>query len=360
MLNPTDFFLKKNPFSVVPNEEGERHWAGLPETKGALADVVRSVHPDDVGSSEFVVLLGAFGAGKSHALRHFKYIINEDGLGYAIYMSEVMIGSGLSFQVLTENVLERLNGDVVNALSRVVRESVDKAVEKVYEEKSVRVAADTRIEELVHPKDQDMVKSLYHTGKFWRPKTWSDYAAVKVLASACRTMTTGIDNNPPLHGAVYLFLDEVEAVVEQRAAAQVAFFGAVRSLINEMPEHFALVSSFTLSTAVIEAAIPPGLKERMTRPYIQCQQLTTEGAKEFVREYLEYVRPVETAAPPQPFYPFSEEAIDSIFEREAVLVPRRILMLLRRVWERAARQEGLQAGDEISGDMAEEMLAGVI
>ena len=57
------------------------------------------------------------------------------------------------------------------------------------------------------------------------------------------------------------------------------FFGALRSLINEVAEHFALVLSFTAPTAMLEAAVPAGLTERMTRPYIQCQQLTADGRR---------------------------------------------------------------------------------
>ena len=360
MLNPADFGLKRNPFSIVPNEEGERHWAGLPETKRALADVVNSVRPDDVGASEFVVLHGEYGAGKSHALRHFRYLINKSEEGYAVCMNEVMVGSSLSFHALCKNIFEGLSDSVAMKLSRVIRESVDGEVEKIRLSKDVEVAPDTVIENQVESRDHAMVKSLYHGDKFALPSAWNDYAAVKVIASASRVMTTGIGESRPLYGAVYLFLDEVESTLEQRAANQVAFFGALRSLINEVAEHFALVLSFTAPTAVLEAAVPAGLKERMTRPYIQCHQLTAEGGKDFVREYLEYVRPVEGVAPKHPFYPFSEDAIDSIFDREAILVPRRILMRLRRVWERAARGGGLEPGGEIDREMADEILAAVV
>ena len=79
-----------------------------------------------------------------------------------------------------------------------------------------------------------------------------------------------------------------------------------------------------------------------------------------MREYLGYVRPEGNKGVLHAFYPFSEDAIDSIFEREATLVPRKILMRLRRVWERAARQEGLEPGQEITREMADNILAGVV
>ena len=357
MPNPSDFGLQKNPFSILPNAEVE-HWAGLPETKKALADVVSIVRPDDVGASEFVVLHGDWGAGKSHALRYFTHYINKNDRGKAIYLSEIMIGAGLSFSALCPRILDQLKGETTNRLVKTIKNSVDSCTTQMREESGYNVTPDTMIEEKISQEDREMVKSLYNSGQASNLGV-DDYSATKVLASLFRVMTLPIGDNPPAFHAVYLFLDEMENIFDDKAAKQIAFFSALRSLINGVTEHFALVLSFTAHAAMLEAAVPEHLKERMTRPYIKCEQLEADGAKKFVKEYLGFVQE-DGFSPPQPFYPFSEAAIDTIFEREATLVPRRILMHLRRVWERSVRNENLQPGDEISQEMADEILDGVI
>lgn len=271
-----------------------------------------------------------------------------------------MVGGGLSFSALCPRVLEQIEGETINHIVRTVKGSVDNCTAQMREESGYSVSPDTAIDEKVPHQDREIVKSLNNTGQVPNLKT-DDYSATKLLASLFRVMTSPIGGNSAPFGAVYLFLDEVEtAVVSAKSPQQTAFFGALRTLINEVTENFALVLSFSLPTAVLEAAVPNFLQERMTRPYIQCEQLTTDSAKKFVKDYLSFVRPSEEFSPPQQFYPFSEAAINTIFERETTLLPRKILMHLRRVWERAARYENLESGDEISQEMADEILDGII
>lgn len=359
MLNPADFGLKENPFSMVPDADVE-YWAGLPETKRAFSDVVVSVCPDDVGSSEFVVICGNWGAGKSHALRYFTHRINKAGSNYAVYLNEVMVGTNLSFANLCPRILEHLKGAPMTRITNTLKESVDTCADQIRKESGLSTfSPEMAMEEKIPQQDREIVKSLYHYGQL---PVWGkeDYSATTGLASLFRVMTSPIGHKQPAFGAVYLFLDELETVFDEKAPKQLAFFSALRSLINGMTEHFALVLSFSAPTALLEAAVPSALKERMTRPFIQCEPLTEDSAKQFVREYLGFVRPSPSFSPPQPFYPFSEATINTIFERETALVPRRILLHLRRVWERAVRYESLKPGEEISKEMAETILEGVI
>lgn len=366
MLEPTNFGLRKNPFSTVPDAE-VRNWAGLPETKTALADVVRSVRLDDVGTSEFVIMQGDYGAGKSHALRYFTHEINEEGYGHAIYVSEIRGESGLSFASLARRIVAGLDDETVRRLATRIREFID-AEKNVMQQRAVEAKipapddANAVIRNTVFSQsDYNVVERLYHDGRTAEiSDNASDYVAAKTLASLFRVMVLPLRDGPPAFGAIYLFLDEVESAWEEKAAKQVAFLAGLRSLLNEINERFAVVLSFTSQTALLEAAMPDALRERMTRSYVQCEQLTTEGAKRFIVDYLKYVRPSTEYVAPQPFYPFSEAAIDTILDRESALVPRRILLRLRRVWERAARSEQVEVGGEIAADVADHILAGVV
>ena len=356
MLEPANFGLKENPFSNRPVADVE-HWAGMPEMKRSLRDVVSSVRPDDIGSSECVLLHGSYGAGKSHALRYFAREINNRGDGCAIYISEIMVGAGLNFADLYPRILDQLQGQILERTARVVNASVQQCVEGPGGTAGMSVNPEMAIENKVPHQDRSLVKSLCNTGKI--PDAGNEvYMVVKTLASLFRVMTLPIGGNEPPYKAAYLFLDEVETACEARATQQMSFFGALRMLINQVTERFGLVLSFTFETATLEAVVPEFLKERVTRGYIECDKLTTDGAKRFVKDFLGFRRP-DGFSPPQPFYPFSESAIDGIFENESVMVPRRILSRMGRVWERAFRQENLAPGQEISREMAEKILEGI-
>ena len=361
MLNPAEFGLTQNPFSLVPGT-GVEHWAGMPKMKKAMTEIVTCVRPDDVGASEFVILHGKFGAGKTHALEHFAHKINgeKDG-GRAIYMGELVDGTGLSFSGLHRRILEeQIEGDALVRLSRNVKDSVQTVIDQMSAQMQTGVIDDLAIQKVVAPRDRPMVKSLNKAGRVL-PSGKGDLAAAKGLASLFRVMTSPIGDNKPCYGAVYLFLDEVEAVLHDvKMPMQAAFFSSLRALINEVPEHFALILSCTEEAAALEALLPTYLQERRTRSNIECGDLSLDGAKDFVRDYLKGVRP-SGYSPPQPFHPFKEEAIvDAIFERESTMIPRRIIKNMLRVWERASRDNLLRPGEEITREMADEILANFV
>src|SRR5438874_2813863 len=83
-----DFDLKHDPFPIAP-ESSVTNWAGDQELKDDLVDIVKGVRARDIGVSEFVVLYGELGAGKSHALRYLRTLIcdhSEDFNSLAIYL----------------------------------------------------------------------------------------------------------------------------------------------------------------------------------------------------------------------------------------------------------------------------------
>ena len=361
MLNPRDFGLKENPFGNLPGAE-VTHWAGMPKTKEALADVVSSVRPDDIGASECVVLQGDYGAGKSHALRFFAGQINQDksdNAGRAIYLSEVTGVTSPSFSALYPKIIGQIGGEVQNRVATSVHRAVDKCAQQISTEASIKISHEEAIRNRVIEEDQEQVRSLRKSKGFLELQDAKNgIEAAQKLASIFRVMTTPIGDTPPAYGSACLFLDEMESVNEAKVGPMMAFYEALRALVNGVNERFALVLSFSMKVAVLEATIPPFMNERLTRPYIECAALSPEDAKVFVKEYLEPQR-AEGFSHKNSFHPFSETAIDAIFEREPTLIPRRILMHMRRVWERASRREGLQPGAEISREMAGEILTGI-
>lgn len=358
MSTTKDFGLKEDPFVLWPRDKVE-DWAGMPKTKMALEDVVRSVRPDDIGSSEFAVILGEYGAGKSHAMRYFTNQINKDNKSndsLAIYMSQT-VTRPIGFSNLYLRIIEHLEDEPMHRICDSIEKSVGDCKEKISKEKDFSLDTDQTIKAVVSNKrDRNMIKHIYEQSRIPEPNR-DNHEAASQLASLIHVMTMPIGDNEPPFKSVYLFLDEVEEILEEKHASQVQLFSALRTLINDINENFALVLSFTLQMAVLEAAVPDALKERLTRSPIECEKLDSEQAKEFVRELIEQRRDGNQTHPP--FYPFSEDAIDIIFERETTLNPRRILSAMQRIFKRAVHHEGLQPGEDISREMAEEILKSV-
>ena len=366
MTTPMAFGLKENPFSTLPGDE-VKHWAGMPEVRRAVADVVSSVRPDDIGAREFVLVYGEWGSGKTHALRFFTNRINNppnsEPDSRAVYMPEIMLGKSLSFGSLYRGVIARLGDDAVRRLTRSVQDAVMKcaAAEIGGGGRGDQDPISAVIGEKVPQDDRKLVRALIDDkegGKAIPTGALDDFDAVKTLASIFRVMTTPIGGHPAAFQAVYLFLDEMETAFHAKIAEQVQFYNALRNLINEVTERFALVLSVTEPRSVVEAVLTDALQRRLTRPFIECGALSDEDAKVFVKEHLEHQRP-EGCLPPQPFHPFSERAIDVVFEREQTLVPSNILRHLRGILERSIRREGLRAGDEIPREMAEKIMADI-
>ena len=149
----------------------------------------------------------------------------------------------------------------------------------------------------------------------------SDFAAAKTLGGLFRVLTLSIRGQSPACQATYLFLDEVEAILDDRQTDVVQFFQGIRNLVNELPYNFCLLLSFSGETALIEAIMPQAILQRMTRQYyVELAPLTPDDAKVFIRELLEQHRPEEVGLG-NPYHPFTEEAIELTLERIAQINP---------------------------------------
>ena len=373
MINASDFGLQQNPFRTLVTDEATKHWAGMPETKQRLEEIVISVLPEDIGASEFVIMYGSYGGGKTHALRYFARKIDEEHYGYAFYVGKVRLGPKPSFLELFGSIVKE-NREMLPGLVQHVKESVTKEMRLAREARKYSDVLDDSVflqkiiedtvpsannalvvkfmEEVSQEKVESSVVSLL-TGR----DVGDDYSAAGMMASLIGVMTSPIGEQPARYKAAYVFFDEVEDMLNLKYADLFTFWGACRELVNRTAEsHCAIVLAFSIGGAQLESQIETFLIERLTRPFFEMKQLTDEDAKKFVKDYLQSVR-LDAANPPHPFFPFSEEAIDFILERDPEIVPRHILRDMRRVFERAARREKVARGEEISREIAEEILS---
>lgn len=371
MKNFEDFGLKSGSFKTLPSDKSVKHWAGMPEAKKKLTDIIQSVRSDDIGQSEFVIMCSAYGGGKTHAMRYFVREIIENGDGYAFFAGEILHGHKTTFLGVFHHIIQKnkkmlpdLVARVVSAvdtevrLARAAAKDADTVNEKDYQKKIIEdnVAGDDNaalVSKFVDvPRDSDSIVAILIDGKV----VSDDYSAASMLATLIGVMTSPIGNQPALYKAAYIFFDEMEISLNLKPADQFSFFGALRQLINGTADSYCgILLAFTTETAHLEQDVEPFLWERMTRPLWEFENLDDESAKKFAQDYLGTIR-LEEASPSQPFFPFAEGVIDFIIERRSQVVPRYILRDMGQLFERAVRDERVAPGNEFSRELAEDIL----
>lgn len=384
-----DFGLTSDPFAITVSDSSVHRWAGRERELAVLQDIVDSVRASDIGSSEFVVVHGEYGAGKSHALRYLTTQINEDDplryKGKAIYLQTVRVSQKVQFMEVYKVIIDQLGKNffqtLCNHISRQVNEAKVAYLELVSAEVKPQLMGNQdrylneTLERMAPKSAIPYIKLMMQGANGGLDKVWAflrgedqsfeeigissrvnnDYNGVATLAGIFKTMTAKIGNSAPLYEAVYLFVDEQENLVEMKAAESVQLLQSFRELINQLPNYFCMIWGFSADAALIEAVLPSPILQRLTRKYVELPSLQAEEAKVFIRQQLEGFRQPGFVSP-SPYYPFAEEAIDASLERIVDMTPRNIFKTLRAVLERAIRRYDLIPPNAIDGDLANKIL----
>ena len=382
------FGLAQNPFPLVPGAN-VTNWAGMDEIREKLEDIVHSVLTTDTGLSEFVIVFGSYGAGKTHALKYLTTLINDtqqvEYRARAIYMPKVRVSQRVSFRDLYFHIVQQLGADYFRVLAAEVQKRISDAADSLadpfgfkeakaftdvdpqYFEKQVLSTLPSEDQpmvrlllDLARGHEQQVLRFLFEgkptvQGSAFSQEISSDFVAAQVLSAIFRTMTLPIAGTEPIQRGVHLFIDEVEEALEAKATDVMDLWFALRELINRLPYNFALLLAFTAEAALLEAVMPLAIVERTSRQTLELPSLTIDQAKQFISNQLASFR-VPGFVAPQPYYPFTEDAVEYVLEQTVLLVPRKIFRALRTVLERALRRENLQPGEEIDSQMAEEII----
>lgn len=384
-----DFGLNSDPFAITASDTSVHRWAGREKEKSVLLDIVDSVRASDIGSSEFVIVHGEYGAGKSHALRFLTTKINEVDAqhykGKAIYLQTVRVSQKVLFVEVYKVIIDQLGKEFFQSLCTHISKQVNQAkvdylnmvpteVRPQLMEDQTRYLNETL--DRMAPKSAIPYIKLMMTGanggldRLWSfvrgeeqafpeiglsSRVNNDYNAVATLAGIFKTMTAKIGDAQPAYEAIYLFVDEQENLVEMKATESVQLLQSFRELINQLPNYFCMIWGFSADAALIEAVLPSPILQRLTRKYVELPTLQAEEAKVFVLQQLEGFRKPGFVAT-SPYYPFEEEAIDAALERIIDMTPRNIFKVLRAVLERAIRRYDLIPPNSIDAELANKIL----
>ena len=351
--------FREVPFPITPDHT-TKHWAGREELRKELLDVIDSPRDNDIGLSEFVVLHGSYGAGKSHTLRYLRNHIQEHQDLYrskATYVQSIRIENRISFLALYREIIRLLDDDYILRMSKKVLLCVE-AKENSHPD-GLKLEKQGKLREIViqtfdrelHSMLKRMCEIAKETGNPVDALTagvTSDFEAAKSLGAFFRCLNVcKTENDSPISEASYLFLDEMEAVTEVKVAETQAFFNGILQFINQLPYNFCLICSFSGDTALYEAVTNEALIQRMTRDYIELPDLEPDEAKDFLLKQFATYR-TEIFDNPNLYHPFTEETVEYVLSRTLPMTPRNIFRALRKVLERSVKRDNLIPGEEIT------------
>jgi hypothetical protein len=364
--------LKKNPFTLVA-EANTDVWADYENVRAALIDVITSCRTDQVGLSEFVVLHGEIGTGKSHALRYLQHYISEthaqDFQSPCVYLESTKLAKKTDFLAIYRRVIEALRihvHDTANRLDTAFEEKAKHAghsgsrnvtteKDKLWKESAAALAP--QFPSLIH---------LLH-GVVTNPHAFSvmcgnsadnldDYELTGPIdseydASRCLSAYINLVTNPnravlpealfAANKAFYLFIDEVELLQDFKPGDVLSINQGIRDLINGCPKALCLIFGVSGDPRILFAIFDKFVVRRFSREPIEIQALDAAEAVRFLKEVLRNYRS-DLADPAE--YPFREAALNRIAEKTPDKTAASLFRSARRVLERAVLTGKLQPG----------------
>src|SRR5580692_2109586 len=377
--------LRKNPFTLVA-EANTDVWADYEDVRKALLDVVNSCRTDQVGLSEFVVLHGEIGTGKSHALRYLQHYITvshaNEFLSACVYLETTKLAKKTDFISVYRRVMEALRRHIEGTADRLDTAFEEKAKasgltksQEIQAEKNRlwSVSADElapQFPSLIHllhgvlednnafsilcGTSKDSVEDFQLTGPID-----SEYDASKCLSAYVNLVTNpnrGILSEATFVAdkAFYLFVDEVELLQDFKPVDVLSINQGIRDLINGCPQAFCLLFGVSGDPRILFAIFDKFVVRRFSREPIEIQALDETESVRFLKEVLKNYR----SNPSDPDeYPFREKALHKIAEKTPEKTAASLFRAARRVLEKSVLTGKLAPGGWIDVPEVDEFLS---
>ena len=382
--------LTANPFTLVPNER-VTVWAGYEQLRSQLLDIVESCRSDRVGLSEFAVIHGEYGTGKSHALRYLQYWIAEqekdDFDSPSVYLATMKVAASMSFVVLYRRIMELLLPHI-----HETAEWLDIAVEDTAKKR----APDSSLQELEAAKDgiyretgvtpgfpalsmllrgindqEDealrilLGDKISGAGAMGRYRNYnmtgpidSEYDATKCLGAYVNLCTRGagaLSEGDVLarNKAFYFFFDELEIVDDLPPREVLSLNQGLRDLINACPESCCFLFGMSGDVRDIYGFLTPAVIRRMSREPLTISPLDPDEAVDFLVQVL---RGYRSSNDDPDEYPFERDALLAIAEGTQNRTPSELFRGCRRVLEKSVLSGRLAPGSTIDVSFVSEYL----
>lgn len=356
--------LTGNPFrsNAISDEDPRiKIWVGYDRQKALFERILDRVRSDRVGLTNFLLLYGHFGTGKSHALLWARNRVKELNAGIAYFVPTLKKDKGkLSFAAaFSEDLVSR--GSLLSDLM----EFKTFCETRILEIKNGRqITSDSAIDELIRSRELgDFVKGLMSCQNeasikaFLNPEKLSDYQAVMLFSRIVNLFVQEFQTphrNSRFQQAVFLFIDELDDLQRQPPKETLETNDILRHLYDACPNSFGLVCAATAEVTTLPNMFTDYVLSRLSRQ-IHFDLLDRSSAIDFVKNILSASRPINSNVTSE-YFPFTEESINAIMSQLREITPRKVVNTMQAVIEEC-RLADLSLSDEkpITADTLDEL-----
>lgn len=333
--------LTTNPFrsnAVTEDDPRVKIWVGYDRQRLQLEKILDRVRADQVGLTNFVLLYGHFGTGKSHAVLWAKNRVKETSAGAAYFVPTLKKDKGkLSFAAAFEEDLV-VRGNLLRDLMafRTFFETPifqAKQGQQMTTEAAIDILIKSRehaefVKGLMKCQTEDAIKS------YLLPAKLLDYQAAMLFAKIVNLFVQKFEvpgAEARFKQAVYLFIDELDDLRRQPPKETLETNDILRHLYDACPNSFGLVCALTAEVTTLTNMFTDYVLSRVTRQ-VHFDLLDREAAIDFVKKILEKNRPDGVTAPSD-FFPFDEDAVNAVMSQLREITPRKVVNTMQQVME---------------------------
>lgn len=366
-MTPDEFYaacrLNGNPFrsnAVTDDDPRVKIWVGYERQRMQFDKMLDRVRADRVGLTNFILLYGHFGTGKSHALLWAKNRVKEMDAGIAYFVPTLKKDKGkLSFAAAFAEDLVARGSLLADLMSfKTFCETL------ILEVKNGRqITSEAAIDELIKSRElADFVKGLKGCESEAAIKAHlnceklSDYQAVMLFAKIVNLFVQEFQTqrgSSRFKPAVYLLIDELDDLQRQPPKETLETNDILRHLYDACPNSFGLVCALTAELTTLTNSFTDYVLSRVTRQ-VHFDLLDREAAIAFVKAILEKSRP-NGAVAPHDFFPFDETAINAVMSQLREITPRKVVNTMQQVIEECRLSEANPENGAITADTLDEL-----
>lgn len=366
-MNAEEFYaackLTGNPFrsnAISDDDPRVKIWVGYDRQKSQFEKILDRVRADRVGLTNFILLYGHFGTGKSHALLWARNRVKELGAGIAYFVPTLKKDKGkLSFAAaFAEDLVSR--GSLLPDLMafRTFCET------RILEAKNGRqITSESAIDELIKSRELgDFVKGLMSCQNenavklYLNVEKLSDYQAVMLFSKIVNVFVQEFQTfhgNSRFRQAVYLFIDELDDLQRQPPKETLETNDILRHLYDACPNSFGLVCAATAEVTTLTNMFTDYVLSRVTRQ-IHFDLLDRSAAIDFVKNILAASRPAGIDVSDE-YFPFDDEAVNLVMSQLREITPRKVVNTMQQVVEECRLSGANPADAPITSDVLDEL-----
>ena len=372
------------PFNLKPTAS-EKVWAGMPAILKELQEFRYNVEVNHL--SEFGILSGQPGTGKSHSLLHLRHLVTTKPLAgkcLAIYIDNPTgIGSKGTFledyayvvsNSLGKETVKRVFAHALNVANLIVAENTleltpseqvainrnpgkqDELAAAVYRDRVKESPVTYKISKQLAEGKADAWEWLVGGGttvaeEEVQPLT-SHILAAKALATIVK-LATWAHGDEKLFNAVFMLLDQTEDLVPLKPGLFQEQIVGWRTLVDEIDSSFGMLWAMNGNAEDIVANFTDAIEGRLTVDTERLSLLPLEApeAKEFLIGVMKIFRK-DGASVPKDIYPFSDDGLDEVIVSTPVKIPRKLLITCRNIFTQAAKRDTIKSKKDLLNQAA--------